>query len=127
MHAACGHVSQCLEHGCSAGRRVCLLNLVADYTPQSTFALSVCHRVYMSKRGQVRSNPHQSEFPLPVPYLPRWYHYSSIFLHLPPGDRAGVIYADTLTLLYEALARCLETHQPSVETYYGMYSGHHCS
>ena len=38
---------------------------------------------------------------------------------LPTEDRAGVVYADTLTLLYEALARCLETNQPMVETYYG--------
>ena len=30
-----------------------------------------------------------------------------------------MVYADTLTFLYEDLARCLETHQPSVETYYG--------
>jgi hypothetical protein len=37
----------------------------------------------------------------------------------PSEDRAGVVYADTLTLLYEALARCLETNQPMVETYYG--------
>ena len=34
-------------------------------------------------------------------------------------ERAGVVYADTLTLLYESLARCLETNQPVVETYYG--------
>ena len=38
---------------------------------------------------------------------------------LPTEDRAGVVYADTLTLLYEALARCLEINQPLVETYYG--------
>jgi hypothetical protein len=37
----------------------------------------------------------------------------------PSDERAGVVYADTLTLLYEDLARCLETHQPVVETYYG--------
>ena len=29
------------------------------------------------------------------------------------------MYADTLTLLFEALGRCLETNQPAVETYYG--------
>lgn len=46
-------------------------------------------------------------------------HTYQMVLCLPVGDRAGVIYADTLTLLYEALARCLETHQPAVETYYG--------
>ena len=34
-------------------------------------------------------------------------------------ERAGVVYADTLTLLYESLARCLETNQPLVESYYG--------
>ena len=39
-------------------------------------------------------------------------------LHL-VGDRAGVIYADTLTLLYEGIARLIETYQPLVETYYG--------
>lgn len=38
---------------------------------------------------------------------------------LPTEERVGVVYADTLTLLYEALARCLETNQPMVETYYG--------
>ncbi|XP_063215730.1 conserved oligomeric Golgi complex subunit 4 isoform X2 [Bacillus rossius redtenbacheri] len=33
--------------------------------------------------------------------------------------RANVIYADTLTLLFEAIARIIEIHQPLVETYYG--------
>ena len=37
--------------------------------------------------------------------------------------RAAVIYADTLTLLFECIARLLEGHQPQVETYYGMYIG----
>uniref|UniRef100_S4RGB3 Conserved oligomeric Golgi complex subunit 4 n=1 Tax=Petromyzon marinus TaxID=7757 RepID=S4RGB3_PETMA len=36
------------------------------------------------------------------------------------GDkRAGVIFADTLTLLFEGIARIVETHQPIVETLYG--------
>lgn len=35
------------------------------------------------------------------------------------GDRAGVVYADTLTLLYEGIARLIESYQPLVETYYG--------
>ncbi|XP_032813354.2 conserved oligomeric Golgi complex subunit 4 [Petromyzon marinus] len=36
------------------------------------------------------------------------------------GDkRAGVIFADTLTLLFEGIARIVETHQPIVETFYG--------
>jgi len=30
-----------------------------------------------------------------------------------------VVYADTLTLLYEGIARTIESHQAMVETYYG--------
>lgn len=38
----------------------------------------------------------------------------------PPSDkRYPVIYADGLTLLYEGLARVVDTHQPLIETYYG--------
>ncbi|KAJ9583264.1 hypothetical protein L9F63_022397, partial [Diploptera punctata] len=33
--------------------------------------------------------------------------------------RASVIYADTLTLLFEGIARIIEIHQPLIETYYG--------
>jgi len=33
--------------------------------------------------------------------------------------RANVIYADTLTLLFEGIARIVEIHQPLIETYYG--------
>ncbi|XP_041047489.1 conserved oligomeric Golgi complex subunit 4 [Carcharodon carcharias] len=33
--------------------------------------------------------------------------------------RAAVTFADTLTLLFEGIARIVETHQPIVETYYG--------
>jgi hypothetical protein len=33
--------------------------------------------------------------------------------------RASVIYADTLTLLFEGIARTIEIHQPLIETYYG--------
>ena len=33
--------------------------------------------------------------------------------------RVGVVYADTLTLLYESTARLIEKHSPLVETYYG--------
>lgn len=33
--------------------------------------------------------------------------------------RASVIYADTLTLLFEGVARTVEIHQPLIETYYG--------
>ncbi|CAG7837269.1 unnamed protein product [Allacma fusca] len=33
--------------------------------------------------------------------------------------RASVIYADTLTLLFEGIARIVEIHQPLIETYYG--------
>ena len=40
-----------------------------------------------------------------------------------PGDkRANVLYADTLTLLFESIARVVEIHQPLVETYYGKYN-----
>uniref|UniRef100_A0A3P8UPX8 Conserved oligomeric Golgi complex subunit 4 n=1 Tax=Cynoglossus semilaevis TaxID=244447 RepID=A0A3P8UPX8_CYNSE len=34
--------------------------------------------------------------------------------------RAQLIFADTLTLLLEGIARVVETHQPIVETYYGL-------
>uniref|UniRef100_A0A1B6DE98 Conserved oligomeric Golgi complex subunit 4 n=2 Tax=Clastoptera arizonana TaxID=38151 RepID=A0A1B6DE98_9HEMI len=34
--------------------------------------------------------------------------------------RAPVIYADTITLLFEAIARIVEIHQPLIETYYGL-------
>ena len=38
----------------------------------------------------------------------------------PPSDaRANVIFADTLTLLFEGIARTVEIHQPLIETYYG--------
>ncbi|XP_043937253.1 conserved oligomeric Golgi complex subunit 4 isoform X2 [Protopterus annectens] len=33
--------------------------------------------------------------------------------------RAAVMFAETLTLLFEGIARIVETHQPIVETYYG--------
>ena len=36
------------------------------------------------------------------------------------GDvRANVIFADTITLLFEGIARQVEIHQPLIETYYG--------
>jgi len=38
----------------------------------------------------------------------------------PPNDaRAAIIYADTMTLLFEGVARTVEIHQPLIETYYG--------
>ena len=38
----------------------------------------------------------------------------------PPRDsRSTVIFADTLTLLFEGIARTVEIHQPLIETYYG--------
>ena len=33
--------------------------------------------------------------------------------------RAAVIFADTITLLFEGIARIVEIHQPIIETYYG--------
>merc|ERR1719233_351237 len=37
-----------------------------------------------------------------------------------PGDsRYSVIFADTITLLFEGIARTVEIHQPLIETYYG--------
>lgn len=33
--------------------------------------------------------------------------------------RAPVIFADTITLLFEGIARIVEVHQPIIETYYG--------
>jgi hypothetical protein len=38
----------------------------------------------------------------------------------PSDKRADVIYADTLTLLFEGIARVTEIHQPLIETYYGL-------
>ena len=41
-------------------------------------------------------------------------------LNTMPGDtRSSVIFADTLTLLFEGIARTVEIHQPLIETYYG--------
>lgn len=34
-------------------------------------------------------------------------------------ERAPVIFADTMTLLFEKIARIIEVHQPIIETYYG--------
>lgn len=33
--------------------------------------------------------------------------------------RTRIIYADTLTLILEGIARVIEVHQPLIETYYG--------
>lgn len=33
--------------------------------------------------------------------------------------RAAVVYADTLTILFEDVGKVVEIHQPLVETYYG--------
>jgi conserved oligomeric Golgi complex subunit 4 len=38
------------------------------------------------------------------------------------SKRSSVIFADTLTLLLEGVARIVEIHQPLVETYYGTFS-----
>ena len=41
-------------------------------------------------------------------------------LHTSEGDKRGaVLFADTITLLFEGIARVVEIHQPLVETYYG--------
>merc|ERR1719341_3225939 len=41
-------------------------------------------------------------------------------LDTPAGsNRANIILADTLTLLFEGIARVVEIHQPLIETYYG--------
>ena len=41
-------------------------------------------------------------------------------LETPSTDqRANVIFADTITLLFEGIARTVEIHQPLIETYYG--------
>lgn len=39
----------------------------------------------------------------------------------PSDNRANIIYADTLTLLFEGIARVIEIHHPLIETYYGLY------
>ena len=37
--------------------------------------------------------------------------------------RANVLFADTVTLLFESIAKIVEVHQPLVETYYvNMYA-----
>ena len=36
-----------------------------------------------------------------------------------PDRRASVVFAETITMLYEDVARIVEAHQPLVETYYG--------
>jgi len=35
--------------------------------------------------------------------------------------RSNILYADTMTLLFEDIARTVEIHQPLVETYYGLF------
>lgn len=42
------------------------------------------------------------------------------FLHW-SERQANVVFANTLTLLFEKIARMVEEHQPSVETYYGLF------
>ena len=39
------------------------------------------------------------------------------------GQRASVIFADTLMLLYEGIARIVEDHQPLIEACYGKFDG----
>lgn len=42
--------------------------------------------------------------------------------------RYNVVFADTITLLFEGIARIIEIHQPLIETYYGpgrLYSSVH--
>ena len=43
-----------------------------------------------------------------------------VALNISPTDRrANVIFADTLTLLFEGIAKTVEEHQPLVDTFYG--------
>ena len=45
----------------------------------------------------------------------------------PDDRRSKVIFADTITKLFENIAKILEIHQPLVETYYGkVYSSLYC-
>ena len=37
----------------------------------------------------------------------------------PNDKRANVLFADTMTLMFESIARVIEVHQPLIETYYG--------
>ena len=37
----------------------------------------------------------------------------------PSHKRSNVLYSDTVTLLFEDIAKVVEIHQPLVETYYG--------
>ena len=48
-----------------------------------------------------------------------WNRYFNCYLLT--GQRAGVIYADTLMLLYEGIARTVEDYQPLIEAYYGNF------
>ena len=41
--------------------------------------------------------------------------------------RASVLFADTITLLFEGIARIIEIHQPLVEKYYGKFCTIYCS
>ena len=48
------------------------------------------------------------------------YLATKLALDTPPGRaRVNIILADTLTLLFEGVARIIEIHQPLMETYYG--------
>ena len=48
------------------------------------------------------------------------YLATKLALDTPPGGaRVNIILADTLTLLFEGVARIIEIHQPLMETYYG--------
>ena len=42
-------------------------------------------------------------------------------LFLDADRHANVVFANTLTLLFEYIARMVEEHQPFVETYYGKF------
>lgn len=46
-------------------------------------------------------------------------NYIDIFLKFFLDRHVNVVFANTLTLLFENIARMVEEHQPFVETYYG--------
>ena len=43
-------------------------------------------------------------------------------LNVPADRQSNVVFANTLTMLLESIARIVDEHQPFVETYYGEQS-----
>lgn len=54
-------------------------------------------------------------------FLSTWFRLRGCFCFLNADRHANVVFANTLTLLFENIARMVEEHQPFVETYYGEF------